>query len=139
MKAALNLAQKKQLVKETEGKLAAGIKSQDGNVKWGSKVAKKAADPKKLKKSFKDSKEFAAEIAKKFKKSYGRITKLRQDLKIHMFDLGKLIHDVSLIAETTKSNARRTIRKLNLREKIKSQARLSPVKDSKVWKYAIKA
>jgi len=60
-------------------------------------------------------------------------------LKVHNFDLANLIHDVSLLAETTKVNAKRTIRKLSLRGKMIAGARLSPSKDAKIWKYAIKA
>lgn len=86
------------------------------NIIWGGMVAKKTVDPAKIDASFDNSKTFAAEIAKRFPKSYKIVTQLRQDLKVHHFDLSNTIQDVSLLADSTKNNARRTIKKLNLRK-----------------------
>lgn len=117
-----------------------GVISLVKNIFWGGEAARKAADPKKLDASFNDSKVFAAEIKKRLPKSYGVVTKLRQDLKVHHFDLSNAIHEVSLLAETTKANADRTIRKLALRKKFVSEGtyKTHPEKDVKIWTFAIR-
>lgn len=73
-----------------------------------------------------------------FPKEYETITKLRQDLKIHHVDLANQIKDVELMAQTTKDNLRRSVRKLNLRKRYEGEGRLSPTMDVKIWKYEIK-
>lgn len=60
-------------------------------------------------------------------------------MKIHHFDLSNTINDVELLAETTKLNLRRSVRKLGLRDKLKKKGSLSPTYDLKIWKYEIKS
>jgi hypothetical protein len=66
---------------------------------------------------------------------------MRQDLKVHQFTLSNLIKDVSLLASSTKSNLKRSIRKLNLRAKYEQDDGkvLTAVMDTKIWKYEIKS
>jgi DNA repair ATPase RecN len=59
-------------------------------------------------------------------------------LKVHHFDLANQIKDVELMAQTTKDNLRRSVRKLNLRKKYEGTPKLSPSFDVKIWKYEIK-
>lgn len=75
-----------------------------------------------------------------FPKEYEVVTKLRQDLKIHHFDLGNAIKDVELLAQTTKDNLNRSIKKLNLRKKYEEKGTLAskPNTEIKIWKYEIK-
>lgn len=70
-----------------------------------------------------------------FPKSYENISKLRQDLKIHYFDLQNTIKDVELIAQTTKDGLRKSVRKLDLRKRYSDDGRLSANTDEKIWKY----
>jgi len=88
----------------------------DKNVKFGDKTAKSTVKPEAVTKSFGDSAQFAAEISKMFPKEYKIVTKLRQDLKLHHFDLANAIKDTELLATTTKDNLNRSVRKLNLRK-----------------------
>lgn len=74
-----------------------------------------------------------------FPKEYAIVAKLRQDLKIHHFELSNAIKDVELLADTTKNNLRRSIRKLNLRKKYLTEDRLKPNTDAKIWKYEVKS
>jgi len=73
-----------------------------------------------------------------FKEEYGVVTKLRQDLKVHHFDLANAIKDVELLATTTKDNLRRSIKKLALRKRYLEGDRLKPSTDAKIWKYEVK-
>lgn len=125
---------------KTAGPIISGVGSLAKNIIWGGMVAKKTVDPKKIDASFDNSKTFAAEIAKRFPKSYKIVTQLRQDLKVHHFDLSNTIQDVSLLADSTKNNARRTIKKLNLRKTFILNGVYvdHPEKDYKIWNYAIK-
>jgi hypothetical protein len=111
------------------------------NVKFGDKTAKNTVKPEKVTKSFADSAQFAAEINKMFPKEYGIVTKLRQDLKLHHFDLANAIKDTELLAQTTKDNLRRSMRKLKLRKDYadgKKSKPLKPLMDLKIWKLEIK-
>lgn len=101
----------------TKGPMILAVGNMVKNVIWGGMVAKKTVDPVKLDASFNDSKVFAAEIAKRFPKSYKTVTSIRQDLKIHYIDLSNTIQDVSSLADSTKYNAGRTLKKLKLRKK----------------------
>lgn len=107
-------------------------------MKYGEKVGKESVDPKKIQQSFADSAQFNAEIAKMFPKSYVAISGLRQDLKVHHFDLMNTIKDVELLATSTKDNLRRAIRKLDLRKKYIAGDGLNANTDAKIWKYEIK-
>jgi len=118
--------------------LEKGSKQLAENVKWGKKSGDESVDPKKIQKSFADSAQFNAEISKMFPKSYTKIAALRQDLKIHHFDLMNTIKDVELLATSTKDNLRRSIRKLDLRKKYQDGSGLKANTDAKIWKYEIK-
>jgi hypothetical protein len=61
-------------------------------------------------------------------------------LKIHHFDLSKAIQDVSLLADSTKGDAKKTMRKLNLRERLITDPSedLTNAYDLAIWKYAIR-
>lgn len=63
---------------------------------------------------------------------------LRQDLKVHHFDLMNTIKDVELLAQSTMDNLSRSVKKLNLRKKYLDQDRLKASTDEKIWKYEIK-
>lgn len=71
----------------------------------------------------------------RFPESYGIITQLRKDLKIHHFDLSNTIQDVSLLADSTKGGAEKTMRKLNLRNKFIQNGKMAakPMLDVKIW------
>jgi len=58
--------------------------------------------------------------------------KLRQDLKVHHFDLANQIKDVSLLAQTTKDNLMRSFRILKLRAKYQGTDKLPEV-NTKIW------
>lgn len=73
-----------------------------------------------------------------FPKSYTALAKLRQDLKIHHFDLMNTIKDVELLATSTKDKLRRSVRKLDLRKKYEMGGKLTANTDVKIWKYEIK-
>jgi hypothetical protein len=118
--------------------LKGGEKSLKKNVEFGDKSTKGMVKPEEVTKNFGDSAQFAAEINKMFPKEYGIVTKLRQDLKIHHFDLANSIKDVELLAQTTKDNLRRSIKKLNLRKKYLDGDKLKPSTDAKIWKYEVK-
>ena len=137
----VKLAAKKQL--PVKGAVAPaltdGTKALTDNVKFGQKTAGATTDPKKLEKTFKQSADFNAEISLIFPKSYTVVKKLRQDLKVHQFTLSNLVKDVALLASSTKSNLRRSIRKLDLRAKYEGTDKLTPEMDVKIWKYEIKS
>jgi hypothetical protein len=120
--------------------IVAGVASIFKNVVWGGDVARKTVDPVAIDKSFDNSKVFAAEIQSRFPDSYNIITELRKALKQHHFDLATTIQDVSLLADTTASNADRTINKLALRSRLIERGSMAakPMLDLKVWSYAIK-
>lgn len=73
-----------------------------------------------------------------FPKSYKAISHLRQELKLHHYDLLNTIKDVELIAQSTKDNLKRAVRKLNLRKRFKDADRLKASTDEKIWQYEIK-
>jgi hypothetical protein len=75
----------------THGPMIMGAANVLKNIIWGETVARKTVDPKKIDASFNDSKKFVAEIRKRFPKSYGIVKGLRQDLKLHHFDLANII------------------------------------------------
>lgn len=60
-------------------------------------------------------------------------------MKIHHFSLSNNIKDVELLADTTKNNLRRSIRKLDLRADYRAEGRLKPNTDAKIWKYEVKS
>jgi len=76
-----------------------------------------------------------------FPKEYKEIHNLKQALKLHHFTLSNTIKDVQLLASSTKSNLRRSVRKLNLRKKYldDDKKELKPSTDLKIWKYEIKS
>jgi len=115
-----------------------GSKGLKDNVAFGEKTTKGTVKPEEVSKNFGDSAQFAAEINKMFPKEYKIVTKLRQDLKIHHFDLANQIKDVELLAQTTKDNIRRSVRKLQLRKKYLDNGKMKPTFDVKIWKYEIK-
>jgi len=118
--------------------LTGGKDSLKKNVEFGDKTTKGTVKPESVTKNFADSAQFAAEIYKMYPKEYGTVTKLRQDLKVHHFDLANAIKDVELLAQTTKDNLRRSIKKLNLRKKYLDGDKLKPSTDAKIWKYEVK-
>jgi len=62
-------------------------------------------------------------------------------LKLHHFDLANAIKDTELLAQTTKDNLNRSVRKLNLRQKYADGEKsrpLTPTMDLKIWKLEIK-
>jgi hypothetical protein len=118
--------------------LKGGKDSLKNNVAFGEKTTKGTVKPEEVTKNFADSAQFAAEIAKMFPKEYQTVVKLRQDLKIHHFDLSNQIKDVELLATTTKSNLRRSIRKLDLRKRYLGSDKLKPTTDAKIWKFEVK-
>jgi len=140
MQAILNLNKSGKV--DMKGKVVPGLKggkdSLDKNVKFGDKTAKGTVKPEAVTKSFGDSAQFAAEINKMFPKEYKVVVQLRQDLKIHHFDLANSIKDVELLATTTKDNLRRSIKKLALRKRYLEGDRLKPSTDAKIWKYEVK-
>ena len=73
-----------------------------------------------------------------FPADYAKVTKHRQDLKVHHFDLANIIKDVELLAQSTKDNIGRSVRKLNLRKKYDDKGKLTPSFDAKIWKYEVK-
>lgn len=89
--------------------------SQKAAMKWGKEVNEKSVDTAKLRKSFKESAKFAAQINSLYPKRYATIVKLRQNLKIHYTDLSKNILDTELLAQSTKDNLHRSFKKLELR------------------------
>jgi hypothetical protein len=127
---------------DMKGKVTPGLKggkdSLKKNVEFGDKTTKGTVKPESVTKNFADSAQFAAEIYKMYPKEYGTVTKLRQDLKVHHFDLANAIKDVELLAQTTKDNLRRSIKKLHLRKKYLDGDRLKPSTDAKIWKYEVK-
>jgi hypothetical protein len=127
----------------THGPMIKGVGNVLKNVIWGEQVARKTVDPKKIDASFDNSKTFVAEIRKRFPKSYGIVAKLRQDLKLHHFDLANIIQDISLLADTTARDAQKTIHTLGLRNKLQKKSgktlKSFPEKDLKVWSMAIKS
>ena len=60
-------------------------------------------------------------------------------MKIFHFKLSNLVKDVELLAESTKSKLKRSVRKLNLRKKYLDEDRLKPTTDVKIWKYEVKS
>lgn len=135
----LNKSAKLDVAGKTKPALEGGAKALGDNVKFGEKTTKDTVKPEEVSKNFADSATFAAEISTMFPTEYGVVTKLRQDLKIHHFDLSNAIKDVELLATTTKDNLRRSIRKLDLRKKYLDGDRLKPNTDAKIWKYECKS
>lgn len=88
--------------------------------------------------SFADSAKFAAEVKQMFPKEYEVITRLRQNLKLHHFDLSNQIKEVELLAQTTLDNIGRSVRKLNLRKKYELNGRMTPTFDVKIWKLEVR-
>lgn len=124
-----------------KGPIIQGAVSIFKNVVWGGDVAKKTIDPKKIDASFDNAAKFNAEIAKRFPKSYAIVHELRTALKAHHFDLSNTIQDVALLADSTKFNVNKTIKKLNLRQKFVDAGRMKergPLLDLKVWTYTIR-
>jgi uncharacterized membrane-anchored protein YhcB (DUF1043 family) len=117
-----------------------GVANLVKNVIWGGAVARKTVDPEKIDASFDNSKTFAAEIAKRFPKSYEIVTSLRQDLKVHHFDLSNTIQDVSLLADSTSNGAAKTLKKLGLRDRLIAKGKLAskPILDVKIWQFTIR-
>lgn len=73
-----------------------------------------------------------------FPDSYISISGLRQDLKIHHYELSNLIKDVDNLAAGTYDSLEKSIRKLKLRQKYEIGSKLYPELDEKIWKYEIK-
>ena len=140
MQAILNLNKSGKV--DMKGQVVPGLKggkdSLTKNVKFGDKTTKSTVKPESVTKNFGDSAQFAAEISSMFKEEYRVVTKLRQDLKVHHFDLANAIKDVELLATTTKDNLRRSIKKLALRKRYLEGDRLKPSTDAKIWKYEVK-
>ena len=140
MEAILALPKSKKV--DMKGKVVPGLKGGskqlDKNVKFGDKTTKGVVKPENVAKNFGDSAQFQAEIHSMFPKEYGVVSKLRQDLKIHHFDLANAIKDVELLATTTRDNLGRSMRKLNLRKRYEEKGRLKPSTDAKIWKYEIR-
>jgi DNA repair ATPase RecN len=124
--------------KSTMPALNNGSKALNKNVDWAARSSKGTVKPEEVTKNFSETAKFAAEIKSMFPKDYATITKLRQDLKVHHFDLANQIKDVELMAQTTKDNLRRSVRKLNLRKKYEGTPKLSPSFDVCSTKYEIK-
>jgi hypothetical protein len=108
------------------------------NVVWGDKVTVRTIDPKKIDAAFNDSKTFIAEIKKRFPKSYGVISKARQDLKAYQFDLSNIVDDLKLMTDSTIRDVDKSTRTLKLRKKVLDGHKLSPEKDLKIWNQVIK-
>jgi hypothetical protein len=71
--------------------------------------------PDDITKFFGQSAVFAAEINRLLPEQYQTLVSLRQDLKVHQFDLANTLHDVELLADSIKYGIRRSERKLALR------------------------
>jgi hypothetical protein len=139
MEAIMNLPKSNKVdMKKVNSGLSGGNKSLKDNVNFGKKTTDTAVKPENVSKSFADSANFAAEIAKWYPKEYNEVTKLRQDLKIHHFDLANAIKDTELLAVTTQGNLNRSIRKLNLRKRYVEGDKLKPTTDAKIWKYEVR-
>jgi hypothetical protein len=138
---------------KTAGPLVQGVASIAKNLIWGSGVAVKTVDTKKIDSAFNDSRVFVAEIKKRFPNSYNVISGLRQKLKVYQFDLSAIIQDLSLMADTTENETNKTLRTLGVRTKMFQKAHgegdykddpryknyvFTGEKDAKVWKRAIK-
>ena len=123
---------------KTAGPIIQGVGKIAKNIIWGSGVAVKTVDPKKIDAAFNDSKVFVAEIKKRFSNSYTVIAKLRQDLKVYQFDLSNIVDDLKLMADSTARDVDKSTRTLRLRKKILDGHRMSPNKDQKVWGQMIK-
>jgi len=95
-------------------------------------------DPKKIDAAFNDSRTFVAEIQKRFPKSYGVISKARQDLKAYQFDLSNIVDDLKLMTDSTIRDVDKSTRTLKLRKKVLDGKHLSPEKDLKIWNQVIK-
>jgi len=123
---------------KTAGPLVQGVGKIAKNLIWGSGVAVKTVDVKKIDAAFNDSRVFVAEIKKRFPNSYQVISALRQKLKVYQFDLSNIVQDLSLMADSTQNDVKKTVRTLGLRKKILGKNTLTPAKDVKVWGMAIK-
>lgn len=123
---------------KTAGPIVQGVAKIAKNIIWGSGVAVKTVDVKKIDAAFNDSKVFVAEIKKRFPNSYAVIAKLRQDLKVYQFDLSNIVGDLKLMADSTMRDVDKTTRTLNLRKKILVGHKMTPNKDQKVWGQMIK-
>ena len=118
---------------KTAAPIVQGVAKIAKNIIWGSCVAVKTVDVKKIDAAFNDSKVFVSEIKKRFPNSYAVIAKLIQDLKVYQFDLSNIVGDLKLMADSTMRDVDKTTRTLNLRKKILVGHKMTPVKDQKVW------
>jgi hypothetical protein len=130
---------------KTAGPLIQGVGKIASNLIFGKKITVRTVDVKKIDAAFNDSKVFVAEIKKRFANSYKVIAGLRQKLKTYQFDLSEIVQDVSLMADSTFNDAKKTIRTLNLRDKKLARNKagnptrgLTPLIDVKIWGKAIK-
>ena len=125
------------LKKKTKPALEGGAKQLKDNVDWGGKTGKESVEPKKVQLTFADSQKFNTEIVDYFPSTYTRVTLLRQDLKVHHFDLLSTMQEVQLLAKSTKDNLKRSVRKLSLRKQYEGSG-LNASIDEKIWKYEVK-
>jgi len=93
------------------------MKCLSSTLRWGEHTTTTLVNPESISKKFSDLATLAAELHAVFPASAGIIIGLRQDMKIHQFDLSNTITDVQLMATTTDAGLRRTERKLSLRNK----------------------
>jgi hypothetical protein len=107
------------------------------NIIFGENIKVKTVDVKKIDAAFNDSKVFVAEIKSKFPNSHAVIARERQNLKLYQFALSNLIQDIALMADSTARDCDKTIKDLNLRQKIVAKGSMTGFKDSKLWKRII--
>lgn len=118
---------------QTAGPLVQGVAGIAKNLIWGSGVAVKTVDPEKIDAAFNDSRVFVAEIKKRFPNSHAVISGIRQKLKLYQFDLSEIINDLSLMADSTENDTKKTISVLGVRTRKLTQHNLTPQTDKKVW------
>jgi hypothetical protein len=135
---ALAVIGKAQTFAKVAGPIVQGVGKIWKNIVWGSGVAVRTVDVKKIDAAFNDSKTFVAEIKKRFPKSHEVISKLRQDLKVYQYDLSNIVDDLKLMADSTIRDVDKSTRTLKLRKKILDGDRMSPEKDQKIWNQTIK-
>lgn len=99
-RAIVKLAAAEPKMLEAQGKpaLDGAVDALSSNVQWGNDTVEGTVEPEEIKHSFADSAQFNAEIATTFPDSYNIVHKLRQDLKLHHFELSNTIKDVELLA-----------------------------------------
>ena len=102
------------------------------------KMLSQITKPGEMNKVFGSSARFAAQISDLLPHEYNTLIKLRQDLKVHHFDLSNAIKDVELTAQSTRDNMSRTIRKMKLRARYVKAKKLKDSTDAKIWKYAFR-